>query len=338
MSNACFAPLSAQNELCMGKLRGCDLAATQPRPHSTKAALAQAASVTMSVMNAAELAYAHVQRLNRQQVAGDIVECGVYKGGVSAMMAISQLTAEASGKALGESVSARKLWLYDTFEGMSRPSSAKDGTLLVQQWQHIMEQGRAKKGTKGSVVDGKWTYGGGPVDVANTLARTGMPCERLMYMQGKVEDTLADVHVGRPESIALLRLDTDWYNSTRYELDVLLPRLAPGGVLIFDDLFETFAGRVDPRRPSACCSGLAATEYFPASLIARGVDMAKQLAFEGPSGHGGLRAPLQWHLVRSHLANDVVDRATGQRGPMTHDRYWATLNQTVQSWNSRRSL
>ena len=77
----------------MGKLCGCDLAATQPRPQSTKAALAQAASVTMSVMNAAELAYAHVQRLNRQQVAGDIVECGVYKGGVSAMMAISQLTA-----------------------------------------------------------------------------------------------------------------------------------------------------------------------------------------------------------------------------------------------------
>ena len=141
-----------------------------------------------------------------------------------------------------------------------------------------------------------------------------------------------------PPPSAVLRLDTDWYNSTRYELDVLLPRLAPGGVLIFDDLFETFAGRVDPRRPSACCSGLAATEYFPASLIARGVDMAKQLAFEGPSGHGGLRAPLQWHLVRSHLANNVVDRATGQRGPMTHDRYWATLNQTVQSWNSRGSL
>jgi hypothetical protein len=49
---------------------------------------------------------------------------------------------------------------------------------------------------------------------------------------GKVEDTIpADI----PEKIALLRLDTDWYESTKHELIHLFPRLQKGGVLIIDD-------------------------------------------------------------------------------------------------------
>jgi hypothetical protein len=61
---------------------------------------------------------------------------------------------------------------------------------------------------------------------------TGYPADRLHLVQGKVEDTLPGA---APARIALLRLDTDWYESTRHELVHLYPRLVPNGVLIIDD-------------------------------------------------------------------------------------------------------
>ncbi len=64
------------------------------------------------------------------------------------------------------------------------------------------------------------------------LAATGYDAQRLHYVKGKVEDTIPSA---APEQIAILRLDTDWYASTRHELEHLYPRLARGGVLIIDD-------------------------------------------------------------------------------------------------------
>jgi O-methyltransferase len=61
---------------------------------------------------------------------------------------------------------------------------------------------------------------------------TGYPAERVHLVEGRVEDTLP---AAAPEEIALLRLDTDWYESTKHELVHLYPRLSPGGVLILDD-------------------------------------------------------------------------------------------------------
>jgi O-methyltransferase len=69
-------------------------------------------------------------------------------------------------------------------------------------------------------------------DVQGTLAQVGYPAERVHYVKGKVEDTIP---AQAPQQIALLRLDTDWYESTRHELQHLYPRLSPGGVLIIDD-------------------------------------------------------------------------------------------------------
>jgi len=72
-----------------------------------------------------------------------------------------------------------------------------------------------------------------PLDqVKDAMALTGYPEERLNFVQGKVEDTLPTT---KPESIALLRLDTDWYESTRCELEHLFPRIVDGGVIIIDD-------------------------------------------------------------------------------------------------------
>jgi O-methyltransferase len=69
-------------------------------------------------------------------------------------------------------------------------------------------------------------------DVKRSVATLGYPEERLHYVQGKVEDTIP---TQAPLKIALLRLDTDWYESTKHELDHLYPRLSSGGVLIIDD-------------------------------------------------------------------------------------------------------
>ena len=69
-------------------------------------------------------------------------------------------------------------------------------------------------------------------DVRSNLARTGYPEANLRYVEGPVERTIPDEV---PDRVAILRLDTDWYVSTRHELEHLYPRLVPGGVLIVDD-------------------------------------------------------------------------------------------------------
>jgi hypothetical protein len=69
-------------------------------------------------------------------------------------------------------------------------------------------------------------------EVKSAMARTKYNPDRVHFIQGKVEDTIPGQ---APESIALLRLDTDWYESTRHELEHLFPRLSPGGILIIDD-------------------------------------------------------------------------------------------------------
>lgn len=79
------------------------------------------------------------------------------------------------------------------------------------------------------------------------MLSTGYPPEGIVFVKGKVEDTLSD---RVPERIALLRLDTDWYESTRCELKHLFPRLVQGGVLVLDD-YAWWSG-----------SRKAADEYF----------------------------------------------------------------------------
>ena len=69
-------------------------------------------------------------------------------------------------------------------------------------------------------------------EVKQAMMLTRYPWEKLIFVPGRVEVTLPDQ---APEQIALLRLDTDWYESTYHELEHLYPRLADGGILIVDD-------------------------------------------------------------------------------------------------------
>ena len=175
-----------------------------------------------------------IDHLARHEIAGDIVECGVWRGG-SMMLAALALMARGD--------TSRDLWLYDTFEGMSEPGAqdkAAGGESAAAQL------ARTPRG------EGVWCEAG-LADVRANLESTGYPKERLHFVEGKVEDTIPAT---LPARIALLRLDTDWYESTRHELAHLYPLLSRHGVLVIDDyghwqgarqaVDEYFAARPEP--------------------------------------------------------------------------------------------
>jgi O-methyltransferase len=146
-------------------------------------------------------------------VRGDIVECGVWRGG--SMQAIARILA-------ARGVTDRELHLFDTFEGMPPPT------------QEDVRQGgppaaellatRPRTAKVWAIADLE--------DVRAGMAQIPYPANRIHYHQGLVEETIPD---GAPEQIALLRLDTDWYASTKHELEHLYERVPSGGVVIIDD-------------------------------------------------------------------------------------------------------
>jgi hypothetical protein len=155
-----------------------------------------------------------VRHIHAAGVPGDVVECGVWRGGSSMLAA---LTLESLGDR------GRRLWLYDTFEGMSEPTAA-DVALTGERMADGWDARRAADDPVLCVASIE--------DVRDNMASTGYPAELIELVRGRVEDTIP---AQAPNRIALLRLDTDWYESTRHELEQLWPRLSPGGVLILDD-------------------------------------------------------------------------------------------------------
>lgn len=154
-----------------------------------------------------------VTYLERSAVPGAIVECGVWKGGsmLAAVLTLQELNH-----------TARDLYLYDTFEGMTPPGP-----------QDVDYAGNTGDDLFGSGVDTQQILPAAPLDQVRTLLEsTGYPADRLHFVQGDVTETIpAQV----PAEIALLRLDTDWYSSTAHELEHLFPLIADGGVLMIDD-------------------------------------------------------------------------------------------------------
>lgn len=167
-------------------------------------------------------------------VPGDLVECGVWRGG-NAMLMAHTLHAAGDGE--------RALYLYDTFSGMSAPTEkdvGPDGRVL-DDWESIR-----------SDQDHPILAYASRADVETNLGRTPLAQSRIHLIEGKVEDTIPATV---PERIAVLRLDTDWYESTLHELEHLWPRLVSGGILLIDDyghwvgaraaVDEFFSGRAD---------------------------------------------------------------------------------------------
>jgi hypothetical protein len=151
----------------------------------------------------------------QNRIPGDIVECGVWKGG--SMMAVARTL-------IGHGDQSRHLYLYDTFEGMTAPTD-KDVSLLGHAATDLLKT--ESKSDPSSV----WCVS--PLEgVQEALGSVGYDASKMHFVKGRVEVTIPRE---MPERIALLRLDTDWYESTRHELEHLYPRLSVGGVLIIDD-------------------------------------------------------------------------------------------------------
>jgi len=173
--------------------------------------------VKNNTMTSAERIYSLIEAvkyIERNNIPGDIVECGVWKGG--SMMAVAEALMYLNSM-------KRRLYLYDTYEGMSEPTEY-DKTWSGESASTLLSDNDKEK----NLV---WAYSALDT-VKKGMENTHYPVNKIKYVKGKVEDTIPATV---PESIALLRLDTDWYESTAHELLHLFPLLNKGGVLILDD-------------------------------------------------------------------------------------------------------
>lgn len=159
--------------------------------------------------------YQAVKYIVQNNIEGDLVECGVWKGG-SAMLIAETL------KYYGDT--NRKIYLYDTYEGMSEPTT-KDIDFRGDTAEKLLD--KFDKEEQKSV----WCYCS-IEEVKSNLYLTNYPKENLFFIKGKVEETIPKTI---PSKISLLRLDTDWYESTYHEFLHLYPLLSTQGVLIIDD-------------------------------------------------------------------------------------------------------
>jgi len=142
-------------------------------------------------------------------IAGDIVECGVYNGGSAAVMAFASRCQ--SGQ--------KKLWLFDSFEGLPRPSE-KDGKWATEYFK------------TGSLFKGDVSK------VREILEKLNIQRSRIHIIEGWFEETFRLVEIPR---IAILHIDADWYRSVSLSLNKFYGRVEPGGFVVIDD-YGSLAG------------------------------------------------------------------------------------------------
>lgn len=149
-------------------------------------------------------------------IPGDFVECGVWRGGNAILAALF----------FKQHGLHKRVCLFDTFAGMTAPGSADRNAATGEPAMREYEAG--------SRADHNEMCYASLDDVRANFERAGLLSAEVVFVQGDVTETLARAE-NLPSQIALLRLDTDWYESTRAELEILYPLLVTGGVLIVDD-------------------------------------------------------------------------------------------------------
>ena len=196
-----------------------------------------------------------IQHIDNNNLEGDFVECGVWKGGnlILYQKMIEKLN-----------IKGKKIYGFDTFEGMSNPTDADfpaDNLFGGFKAEHYM-----KTQKKDLNINNIHAYA--PIEmVKNNFNNNTENRNNLILIKGKVEDTLK-IQSNLPDKISILRLDTDWYESTKTELEILYPRLVKNGVLIIDDYGEWSGSRK------------ATNEYFKDKKIAMfKIDIAARLIF-----------------------------------------------------------
>ena len=168
-----------------------------------------------------------VNYILQNNIEGCIIECGVESGNFEHIW-INELM---------KNNSVRDIYLFDTFGGLVEPTeydyTCKDAKI------YQMNKDEVYTTWKNNVIDEKvnsWCYT--PLDkVKQRLNSTGYPENNLHYVVGNVMETLKD-KTTIPEKIAILRLDTDWYESSKYELEHMYDNVVKGGIIIFDDYYH----------------------------------------------------------------------------------------------------
>lgn len=172
---------------------------------------------TMTSVERGYSLYKSVEYVVKNNIPGDFVECGVWKGGSCMLMAMAL-------KNFGDI--ERGIYLYDTYEGMPKPTEEDviswNGRSVLEKWEED------KNGQKDNF--GSWAVGLN--EVKDNISKTNYPEAKLFFVPG---DVAVSLNKTKPDNIALLRLDTDWYASTVKELETLYPLLVEKGVLIIDD-------------------------------------------------------------------------------------------------------
>lgn len=205
---------------------------------------------TMTTKERLYALYKAVNYILDRDIKGVFVECGVWRGG-SAML-IMQILSE-------RGITNRDLFLYDTFEGMAKPT---DADFEISNKSAALGEWIENSNNKDEEIN-NWCYAS-LHDVKENLNSIKYPSDKVHFIQGKVEETIPHKI---PSEIALLRLDTDWYESTKHELIHLYPILCDGGVLIIDD-YGHWAG-----------AKKAVDEYFSDSqLLFNRIDYSCRLA------------------------------------------------------------
>ena len=158
-----------------------------------------------------------IDYLCANNIPGDIVECGIWKGG-SICAAIKALVLNNSFE--------RKIYLFDAFDVdvmfSSKSEIPEDKSFDGKTCEELLNEGGLAKENYSYQLQG----------VIDLLKTTGYPMENIIFKIGLVENTLPCNEI---EKIALLRLDTDWYDSTKHELIHLFPKITKNGVLLIDD-------------------------------------------------------------------------------------------------------
>jgi O-methyltransferase len=177
-----------------------------------------AAKYTMCSLERLFTLYNLTKYLETKKISGDFVECGVWKGGSVGVMAFVNNTYNKTGD--------RKIWMYDTFEGLPKPVF-EDGNNALEYFQIAKKTNNEKLLCKANESF-----------VTELLDSIDFPEKQRRIEKGLFQDTLLN---NKPDKIALLRLDGDWYESTKVCLEQLYDKLEDGGVIIIDD-YGAWAG------------------------------------------------------------------------------------------------
>jgi hypothetical protein len=190
------------------------------RNEATKARLTfKLLPYTMGGRRALENAFELTALVERNKIEGALVECGVAEGGTAAMMALTN-------RELGTIERAK--WFFDSYEGLPEPTDEDyEGGKVGQVIRPL------QKGTCLGTVE----------QVSNLVFdKLRLPRNEVHLVKGWFQDTVP-LHREKIGPIAVLRLDGDWYESTKIPLENFFDQVAPGGYVIIDDYATCFGSR-----------------------------------------------------------------------------------------------